>query len=82
MGPAVTWLVTQVSEVSMSEGGESDENGTRTFDPESHWDECSGYPVKDWQHEVAEDSTRLGYREWVNHQIEMNQDDEQKKDEP
>lgn len=41
---------------------------------ESHWDVCSQYPPEDWRHEVADDNTRLGYREWVEHQIEMNDD--------
>ena len=39
---------------------------------ESHWDVCSQYPPEDWRNEVANDDTRLGYREWVEHQIEMN----------
>lgn len=34
----------------------------------SHWDEDTGYPVKDWQYEVANDDTRLGYAAWVENQ--------------
>jgi hypothetical protein len=41
---------------------------------ESHWDVCSEYPPEDWRDEVANDDTRLGYREWVEHQIESNDD--------
>ena len=33
----------------------------------SHWDEDEKYPVKDWQYEVANDDTRIGYLEWVEH---------------
>ncbi len=31
----------------------------------SHWDVHPNYPVEDWQYEVANDDTRLGYWEWV-----------------
>jgi hypothetical protein len=36
----------------------------------SHWDEDSEFPVADWRYEIANDDTRLGYREWVEHQRE------------
>ena len=29
-----------------------------------HWDNDPEFPVSDWQYEVANDDTRLGYREW------------------
>jgi hypothetical protein len=29
-----------------------------------HWDEVAGYPVADWQSEVANGDTRLGYAAW------------------
>lgn len=29
------------------------------------WGEHPGYPIEDWKHEVADDSTRQGYWEWV-----------------
>jgi hypothetical protein len=32
------------------------------------WEEVPGYPVKDWQYEIANGDTRLGYREWRLHQ--------------
>lgn len=35
------------------------------------WDTHPEYPVCDWRHEVSEDSTRLGYVEWVNAQLEF-----------
>lgn len=35
------------------------------------WSEDSDYPVADWQHEVAEDNTRLGYWDWVEVTREM-----------
>lgn len=34
------------------------------------------YPIADWQHEVANGDTKLGYVEWVTHQKEMNASDE------
>jgi hypothetical protein len=32
------------------------------------------WPVKDWQHDVANSDTRLGYEEWVDHNIESARD--------
>ena len=32
------------------------------------------YPLEDWQHEVGNDETRLGYWEWVSHQLESEPD--------
>ena len=32
---------------------------------EDYWGEDARYPVSDWQHEVAEGDTRMGYWEWV-----------------
>ena len=40
----------------------------------SHWDEDEKYPVKDWQYEVANDDTRIGYLEWVEHTKEQSED--------
>lgn len=40
--------------------------------PEDPWAAAEDYPVEQWQHEVAEDNTRLGYWEWVQHQRRMN----------
>ena len=39
--------------------------------PNSHWDVHPDYPVEDWKEQVANDDTRLGYHEWVNHEIEL-----------
>lgn len=36
----------------------------------SHWD-IPEYPVEDWRREVNNDDTRLGYLEWVDHQMKM-----------
>lgn len=30
-----------------------------------HWDKDEDYPVEDWQYEVANNDTRLGYWAWV-----------------
>ena len=29
-----------------------------------------GYPLSDWQYEVANGDTQLGYQEWVEHRVE------------
>jgi hypothetical protein len=42
---------------------------------ESHWDVCSQYPLEDWRNEVANNDTRLGYREWVEHQLERHREE-------
>ena len=34
------------------------------------WDEDPNYPVADWQYDVSNDDTRLGYWEWVDAQLE------------
>lgn len=34
------------------------------------WQENTDYPVRDWQYEVTNDDTRLGYQDWVDHKIE------------
>lgn len=34
--------------------------------PEEYW------PVSDWQYDVAGGDTKLGYQEWLQHQIESN----------
>lgn len=43
--------------------------------PEDVWAADENYPVEQWQYEVEEDNTRLGYWEWVEHQKEMNADE-------
>lgn len=37
----------------------------------SHWDEHPDYPVEDWQYEVANGDTRLGYHDHVRNQLEI-----------
>ncbi len=34
------------------------------------WDEYIDWPVSDWQYDVANGDTRLGYHDWVDHQRE------------
>jgi len=46
----------------------------KAMNPPSHWDEDEKYPVKDWQYEVANDDTRIGYLEWVEHAKEQLED--------
>jgi hypothetical protein len=33
-----------------------------------HWDDDKFYPPVDWQYEVANGDTRLGYAQWVRDQ--------------
>lgn len=35
-----------------------------------HWGEHPGHLVADWQYEVANDDTRLGYWQWVANRLE------------
>lgn len=37
----------------------------------SHWEEDPDWPVDDWRNLVANDDTRLGYRDWVSAQREQ-----------
>lgn len=41
-----------------------------------HWGEHPDHPVSDWQYEVSNDDTRLGYWAWVANQIEWDELDE------
>jgi hypothetical protein len=36
-----------------------------TFQSTDHWQEHPDYPVEDWQEEVSNGETRLGYWEWT-----------------
>jgi hypothetical protein len=36
-----------------------------------HWDDVPDFPPADWQYEVANGDTRLGYLDWCNSQQEM-----------
>jgi len=40
------------------------------------WGEHPDYPVEDWQHEVRNDDTRVGYWEWVVNRVDDAEDDE------
>lgn len=40
------------------------------WNPSSVWDKHKDYPRSDWQHEVRDDNTVLGYHDWVRHQLE------------
>lgn len=48
-----------------------------TVPPLGTWadDENPLYPMSDWRHEVANEDTRLGYLEWLEHKIECAADD-------
>ena len=36
-----------------------------------YWSEDAKYPLKDWQHAVLEDYTRMGYWQWVEMQRDL-----------
>lgn len=42
-----------------------------------YWDEHLDYTLEDWQSEVANDDTRLGYWDWVLCQMEQAGDDDE-----
>lgn len=35
------------------------------------------YPKEDWQYDVANGDTRLGYEDWVRHNVESHEGDEE-----
>ncbi len=39
------------------------------------WGSHPRHPVEDWQAEVADDETRLGYWDWLEQRIAIDQDD-------
>ncbi len=39
------------------------------------WGECTNHPVEDWQYEVANDDTRLGYWDCVMSQLGIGAED-------
>lgn len=40
------------------------------WDSGDHWADHPAYPINDWQREVSEGNTRLGYHEWVASEME------------
>jgi hypothetical protein len=36
-----------------------------------HWGKHPRWPVEDWQYEVANGDTRLGYWDWVNNMLDI-----------
>jgi hypothetical protein len=47
-----------------------------TFFGGNHWQEHPLYPLHDWQYEVANDTTRLGYANWCRHRWYADNDNE------
>ena len=39
----------------------------------SHWEDVPGCPASDWQYEVANGDTRLGYADWAASKIEADE---------
>lgn len=39
------------------------------------WSEHKEYPRQDWQYEVANNNTNLGYWEWLSHRLETRDDE-------
>lgn len=46
-----------------------------------YWSEHHRFPVADWKYEVANDDTRMGYWDWVEHKIETDGDEDGEGDE-
>jgi hypothetical protein len=46
------------------------------WEPDSGWDDHPKYSRPDWQYEVSNGDTCLGYVEWVNNQMEMAQEED------
>lgn len=54
----------------------ADEDECVTLVPDADpWVEDPDYPFADWQHEVANLDTTLGYRDWIAHQREIAEDE-------
>jgi hypothetical protein len=51
-------------------------NQGRTAHPPDPWEDNPEFPVEDWRYEVANDDTRLGYLEWIEHKRESDDNDE------
>lgn len=41
-----------------------------------HWDSDPCFPVEDWQAEVANNETRIGYWAWVENRIDMAEEED------
>lgn len=50
-------------------------NTLKEWKPKSHWDDHPDYPASDWKDEVSDNNTRQSYVDWVNSQIELNQEE-------
>ena len=33
------------------------------------------YPIEDWRYDVANGDTKLGYKDWVNHNVESHKEE-------
>jgi hypothetical protein len=51
-----------------------DADGDQCENAVDHWDDDLNHSVEDWQHEVSNDNTRQGYRDWVLSQQEEKAD--------
>lgn len=50
------------------------------LNPRDWWYDDPKFPVGDWQFEVANGDTRLGYRDWIANQRENRLEDEEEHD--
>lgn len=46
-------------------GAEVSKEAARLAEKYGYWNHYPGMPLKDWQHDVVNDYTRMGYWEWV-----------------
>jgi hypothetical protein len=58
----------------MSYDPSMDTAGGALADKLGYWSEHPDYPVTDWQYNVREGNTRLGYWAWIASNIEANQE--------
>lgn len=64
------WLVKTLAKTNLSA---SESVATKAHDGAHEWTEHPDFPRLDWQREVANGYTRLGYSEWCLHQAEVAQ---------
>jgi len=46
-----------------------------------YWDDADDHPIEDWQYEIMNNDTRLGYHDWLTKKREEEQWDKKKEKE-
>ena len=65
--------VTNERVVAIYDGEEMVDDGFDLGIDGDNWSSDPSYPLEDWEYEVGNGDTRLGYRKWVEHQREMDE---------